>query len=82
VEGVEADSEFDRCLKRRGEVLELFMDNVPTYGYLPAVYFYQGRVRDGLKSPGAADSSRQYLAIREKANEDPLVAQAKKALGQ
>ncbi len=48
----EADSEFDRCLKRRGEALELFMDDMPTYSYLPIVYYYQGRVREGLKSPG------------------------------
>src|SRR5207302_1954860 len=26
----EADSEFERCIKRRGEVLELFMDDMPT----------------------------------------------------
>jgi tetratricopeptide (TPR) repeat protein len=35
----EADSEFDRCIKRRGETLELLMDNTPTYGLLPYVYF-------------------------------------------
>ena len=29
---VEADSEFDRCIKRRGETLDLF-DYVSTYGY-------------------------------------------------
>ena len=32
---VEADSEFDRCIKRRGEALELFMDNVPTLAIFP-----------------------------------------------
>ena len=32
----EADSEFDQCMKRRGEAIELFMDNVPTYAYFPA----------------------------------------------
>ena len=30
-----ADSEFDDCLKRRGEVISLFLDEEPTYGYLP-----------------------------------------------
>jgi tetratricopeptide (TPR) repeat protein len=40
----EADSEFDRCIKRRGEALLLFMDEVPTYGYFPPIYYYQGRV--------------------------------------
>jgi len=52
----EADSEFDHCIARRGEALEL--DDGPTYGYFPSVYYYQGRVREGLKSPGAAESYR------------------------
>ncbi len=78
----EADSEFDQCLKRRGEALSLFMDEVPTYGYLPPVYYYQGRVREGLKSPGFADSYRTYLSIRGQAGEDPLLPEIKRKLGQ
>ncbi|HET7207600.1 MAG TPA: protein kinase [Terriglobales bacterium] len=78
----EADSEFDRCLKRRGEALELFMDDMPTYSYLPAVYYYQGRVREGLKSPGFADSYRTYLNLRAQSAEDPLVADIRHRLGQ
>jgi hypothetical protein len=70
----EADSEFDRCIKRRGEALELFMDDMPTYSLLPAVYYYQGLARAGLNSPGAADSYRKYLDLRGKNTEDPLVA--------
>ena len=77
----EADSEFDECIRRRGEALEILMDNVPTYGYFPIVYFYQGRVREGLKSPGAADSYRTYLGIREKAGEDPLLADIRRRIG-
>jgi len=79
---VEADSEFDRCIKRRGEALELFMDNVPTYGYFPLVYYYQGRVREGLKTPAFAESYRTYLSIRGKAGEDPLLPEIRKRLGQ
>jgi serine/threonine protein kinase/tetratricopeptide (TPR) repeat protein len=78
---VEADSEFDRCLKRRGEALELFMDDVPTYGYFPSVYYYQGRVREGLRSPEAASSYRAYLNIREKAGEDLLLAEVRRRAG-
>ncbi|MGB8535120.1 MAG: protein kinase [Acidobacteriaceae bacterium] len=70
----EADSEFDRCIKRRGEVLELFMDDVPTYSYLPVVYYYQGRDREGLKSPDFASFYRTYLSIRGQSTEDPLLA--------
>jgi hypothetical protein len=59
----EADSEFDQCVKRRGEAIELFMDNVPTYAYFPPVYYYQGRVREGMKSEGFADFYKTYLSI-------------------
>jgi serine/threonine protein kinase/tetratricopeptide (TPR) repeat protein len=76
----EADSEFDRCIKRRGEVLELFMDNMPTYSYLPAVYYYQGRDREGLKSRGFADSYRTYLSIRGQSTEDPFVPEVRSRL--
>ena len=69
----QADSEFDRCIKRRGEALSLFADEEPTYGYFPAVYYYQGRVREGLNNAGAADSYRAYLDIRGKSSEDPLL---------
>jgi tetratricopeptide (TPR) repeat protein/predicted Ser/Thr protein kinase len=68
---VEADSELDRCIKRRGEAMELFMDDVPTYAYLPVVYYYQGRVREALKSAAFAESYRNYLNIRGQADEDP-----------
>jgi eukaryotic-like serine/threonine-protein kinase len=78
----EADSEFDRCIKRRGEALELFMDDMPTSSYLPVVYYYQGRVREGLKSPGFADSYRTYLSMRGKSTEDPLLSDIRRRLGQ
>ena len=77
----EADSEFDRCISRRGETLELFMDDVPTYSYLPPVYYDQGRDREGLKSPGFADSYRTYLGIRGTSTEDPLVSELRSRVG-
>ncbi|HEX4785085.1 MAG TPA: protein kinase, partial [Candidatus Sulfotelmatobacter sp.] len=76
----EASSEFDACLKRRGEVTSVFLDDVQSYHLLPAVYYYQGRAQEGLKSPGAADSYKAYLAIKEKGAGDPLVADATKRL--
>jgi len=77
---IEADSEFDRCLKRRGEALALFLDEVPTYGYFPPVYYYQGRVREGLKNSGFTESYKKYLSIRGQAGEDPLVADVRRRL--
>jgi serine/threonine protein kinase/tetratricopeptide (TPR) repeat protein len=74
----EADSEFDRCLTRRGEALSLFLDEEPTFAFLPAVYYYQGLVREGLKTEKFADSYRAYLAIRGTSREDPLVPDVQK----
>ena len=78
----EADSEFDQCMKRRGEAIELFDDNVPTYSYFPAVYYYQGRAREGMKSAGFADFYKTYLSIRGQSTDDPLVADTHHRLGQ
>jgi tetratricopeptide (TPR) repeat protein len=77
----QADSEFDRCLKRSGEALSLFLDEEPTSGFLPPVYYYQDRVREGMKSTGFAEPYRTYLSIREKAGEDPRLAEIRKRLG-
>jgi tetratricopeptide (TPR) repeat protein len=79
---LEADSEFDRCVKRRGEALALFLDEVPTYGYFPAVYYYQGRAREGMKTAGFADSYKKYVSIRAQASGDPLLADARRRSGQ
>jgi eukaryotic-like serine/threonine-protein kinase len=79
---VEADSEFDRCMKRRGEALEIFQDSNPTFAYFPPIYYYQGRIRQSLKSPGFAESYRSYLSIRGQAGEDPLLADIHRRLGQ
>jgi serine/threonine protein kinase/tetratricopeptide (TPR) repeat protein len=77
----EADSEFDRCIKRRGEALSLFLD-LPTYGFFPPVYYYQGRARQGMKSAGFGESYQKYLSIRGKAGEDALLADIRRRLHQ
>jgi hypothetical protein len=79
---VEADSEFDRCLKRRGEANELFLDDVPTFRYGPLVYYYQGQVREGLKSPTFAESYRNYLGTRSPGSDDPLLPEIRRRFGQ
>jgi serine/threonine protein kinase/predicted Zn-dependent protease len=77
----EADAEFDRCLKRRGEAIELFDDNVPTYEYFPPVYYYEGRAREGMKNAGFAEFYRSYLGIRGQSSDDPLVIDIRHRLG-
>jgi tetratricopeptide (TPR) repeat protein len=77
----DADTEFDECVKRRGEAIELFMDNVPTYAYFPPVYYYQGMAQEGMKSTGFADLYKSYLGIRGQSKEDPMVADARRRIG-
>ena len=79
---VEADSELDRCMTRRGEALEIFQDSTPTFAYFPPLYYYQGRVREGLKSPGYSEPYQTYIGIRGKAGEDPLLADIRRRLHQ
>src|SRR5688572_29662143 len=78
----QADSEFDRCIKRRGEAISLFVDEDPSYGYFPSVYYYQGRVREGLKNAGYTESYKSYLAFRGQSKEDPLAVQVRSQVGQ
>ena len=76
----EADAQFEQCTKRRGEAIELFMDNVPTYSYFPLVYYYQGRAREGMKSESYAEFYKSYLAIRGQSSQDQLVSDLRKRL--
>jgi tetratricopeptide (TPR) repeat protein len=76
---VQADSEFDKCGDRSGETLDLF-DYVPTYGYVPDVYYYQGKTRQGMNSPGYVDSYAKYLSIHGAAGEDPLLAEVRRGM--
>ncbi|MDA2928638.1 protein kinase [Acidobacteria bacterium AH-259-O06] len=77
----EAYSQFEACLKRRGEATAVFLDDLPTFHYFPPIYYYLGRAQEGLKSPAAAESYRTFLAIKEKGDEDPLIADARRRLG-
>jgi Flp pilus assembly protein TadD len=79
---VEADSEFDSCAKRRGEAMELFMGDMPTFSYFAPVYYFQGRAREGLKTASFKESYQTYLNIRGKAGEDPLLPEIRKRLAQ
>jgi tetratricopeptide (TPR) repeat protein len=78
----EADAQFDQCIKRRGEAIELFLDNTPTYAYFPPLYYYEGRAQQGMKSEGFADFYKSYLSIRGQSSEDPLVADIRHRLSQ
>ncbi len=74
----EADSELEICLKRRGEATALFLDESPTYHLFPPVYYYLGRAQEGLKSPAANESYKTFLALKQIADRDPLVSDARR----
>ncbi|HUL78372.1 MAG TPA: protein kinase [Vicinamibacteria bacterium] len=75
----EAHSELDLCLKRRGEAMAVFSDDVPSSWYLPPVTYYLARVQEGLGSAAAPASYETFLAIKKAAEPtDPLVADARR----
>jgi tetratricopeptide (TPR) repeat protein len=76
----EAYSEFDTCLKRRGEATSIFFNDLPTYRYLPPIFYYLGRAQEGLNSTGAADSYKAFLAVKEKGEKDWMVEDALRRL--
>ena len=47
---LEAEAQFDRCVKRRGEALALFLDEEPTFAYFPQVLSYQAQLRGATAS--------------------------------
>jgi tetratricopeptide (TPR) repeat protein len=76
----EAHTELETAIRRRGEATAAFLDEVPTYRLLPPVYFDLGKASLGLKDPAATDSLKAFLALRESADGDPLVAEARRLL--
>ncbi len=76
----EAHSEFETCLKRRGEAASIFFDDSPSYHYFPPVYYYLGRAQEGLKSPAASGSYKTFLTIKEKDEGNPLVKDARRRI--
>jgi tetratricopeptide (TPR) repeat protein len=74
----EAHAELENALTRRGEAASVFLDDLPTYHYLPPVHYYLGRALEGLGSPAAADSYRTFLEIKTNGDGGPLVADARR----
>jgi hypothetical protein len=66
--------------------MSLFFNEEPTYGIFPSVYYYQGRVQQGLKNAGlvgvkmesVAEPNRAYLDIRGTSSEDPLLREVRR----
>jgi tetratricopeptide (TPR) repeat protein len=75
----EAHADFDACLKRRGEAAAVFLDDLPSFRYLPPVHYYLGRAQQALKSPQAAASYQLFLDVKAR-GDDPLVPDARARL--
>jgi tetratricopeptide (TPR) repeat protein len=74
----EAYSEFELCLKRKGESASVFLNDLPSFRFFPPVYYYLGRAQEGLGSDAARGSYREFLRIKEKTDAgDPLVGDAR-----
>ena len=80
-EFLKAETEFGKCNSRRGEAIELFLDDVPTYGYFPPVDYYRGLALEGLNSPEAAKYFRSYLDVRGKGDDHPMLREANRHAG-
>ena len=65
---------------KRFEALSL-MDEGPTYGHFPNVYYNRGRVREAMKTANFAESYREYLKIRGESTEDPLLGEIRQRIG-
>ena len=79
---MEANSEFEACLRRKGEATAVFFDDVPSFRVLPDVYYYLGVSQEALGSKAAAgDSYREFLRIKERGEETNLTRDAKRRLG-
>ena len=75
-----ADSELALCIQRRGEALALLVDEEPTFGYFPSVYYFMGRAREGMGS-GADGAYRDYLRIHGASTEDRLLPEIRRRAG-
>lgn len=74
----QAESEFERCVKRQGESSDVFLDEMPTFHYYPAVAYYSGMVRTAQGNvDGATAMYKSFLEMRSQATKDPLVTDAK-----
>jgi tetratricopeptide (TPR) repeat protein len=77
----EAYSEFEKCEKRQGEAMSVFLNDFPSYHCLDSLYYYIGRAQEGLGSIAAKESYQKFLDIKAKADQgQAMVEDARKRL--
>jgi tetratricopeptide (TPR) repeat protein len=78
----EALGELELCVKRRGEVADVFFLDMPTWRYLPPVYYWLARTQEAMGVAGEASKNYdQFLKLRaESTSPDRLVIDARRRL--
>jgi tetratricopeptide (TPR) repeat protein len=78
----EAVLEFEKCLKRKGEATDAFLNDTPSVRYLPQVYYWLARAQELVGSTAAAKSNYELFLARRAAPEasDELAADARRRL--
>jgi eukaryotic-like serine/threonine-protein kinase len=76
----EAFAEFEKCEKRKGEAMSVFLNDLPTCRYLDTLDYYMGRAQEGQGSRDAAHKSfEEFLKIKLRADPgSPLVSDARR----
>jgi serine/threonine protein kinase/tetratricopeptide (TPR) repeat protein len=78
----EAAAEFEKCEKRKGEALSVFLNDFPTVRYLDSLDYYIGRALEGQGKKEAARASYQKFSdVKAKADQgQALFEDARKRL--
>jgi len=78
----DAQTEFDACLRRKGEATTYLIDDIPTYRVMSSARYYMGLAQEGQGGPAAKAAAlasfKAFLAIKEKGDEQGLVADARR----
>ena len=81
-EYTDAQTEFDACLRRKGEATTYLIDDIPTYRVMAPARYYMGLAQEGQGSAAAKaaalESFKAFLSIKEKGDEQGLVADARR----
>jgi tetratricopeptide (TPR) repeat protein/tRNA A-37 threonylcarbamoyl transferase component Bud32 len=79
----EALDEFDHCVRRKGEITDVFLVDSASLRYFPPALYWLGRSQEELGSSDAArELYTEFVALRGEAEPpDPLAADAEARLG-
>jgi tetratricopeptide (TPR) repeat protein len=78
---VEALSQFETCLKRRGEGYAVFLDDIPTTRAVAPIRYWMGRAHEGMGLlPQALTDYQAFIATHASGSPDPLLADANKRI--